>query len=115
MSRVDDDIEQLVEAGLLTERQAEAFILRDVELVPREATAESMGISTSTLDTTLGRARSKVEAAEATLEAVESIRHETLPEVCGNCGDRLGGSWTVIDEDPHCLECAGIDPEEAEI
>jgi len=110
---VESDTEQLADAGLLTERQAEAFVLRDIEACPRQATADEMGISVNTLDNTLSTARKKVRQAEATVDAVEKARHEDLPSTCGNCGDSLGGSWTVIDDDPHCFDCAGIDPAEA--
>jgi len=109
---VVDTISELAAAGLLTERQAEAFVLREIEAAPRQATADEMGISVNTLDNTLSAARRKVRQAEATVEAVQEARHEDLPSTCGNCGGRLGGSWSVIDGDPHCLDCAGVDPAE---
>ena len=110
--KVDEAIHEITRGGLLTERQAEAFVLREIEATPRQATADEMGISVNTLDNTLSTARKKVRQAEATVKAVEEARHEELPSTCGNCGDQLGGSWTVIDDDPHCLDCAGIDPAE---
>jgi len=107
-----DDIERLAAAGVLTERQAEAFVLRSIEAVPRSAAAESMGVSVNTLDNYVRTARDKIEAAERTIEAIEEIRHEDLPSTCGNCGDALGGRYTVVDDDPMCLECGGVDPAE---
>jgi len=71
---VDEEIQLLVDAGLLTERQAQAYIYREVELVPRDAAAEEMGISVSTLDDYRADAVAKVEAAEETLDTVEKIR-----------------------------------------
>lgn len=112
----EDAIAELADAGMLTERQAEAFVLRDVEAVPRSAAAESMGVSVNTLDNTLGTAREKVEKAQKTAEAVESIRHEEIPIECTECEAALGGPFSE-DEDGNalCLECAGIDPEDAQI
>lgn len=111
---IEDSIEQLADAGLLTERQAEAFILREIEACPRQATAEQMGISVNTLDNTLGRARKLVDQAEATAAAVEEIRHEDLPSKCDDCGSTLGGSWTTdADGNAICFSCAGVDPAEA--
>jgi formylmethanofuran dehydrogenase subunit E len=103
------DAERLAEAGLLTERQAEAFVLRRVEAVPREGAAQAMEISPNTLDEYLRAAADKIEAAEETLETLEEIRHEDLPSRCANCGDALGGRYTVEEGEPFCLPCAGIE------
>jgi len=105
-----DDVERLAAAGVLTERQAEAFVLRSVEAVPRSAAADSMGVSVNTLDNYVRTARDKIEAAERTIETLEEIRHEDLPTECSECGSTLGGRWTVVDDDPMCLECGGVDP-----
>ena len=107
---VADAIAELADAGLLTERQAEAFVLRDVEAVPRAAAADSMEVSVNTLDNTLGVARRKVERAQATAEAVEDIRFEDLPTECSECGDALGGPYSENEAgEAICLDCAGID------
>lgn len=112
---VEEDIEQLADAGLLTERQAEAYVLRDIELVPRQAAADAMEISVNTLDKRLGEARRKVEQAEATLDALDSIRFEEFPDACSECGSPLGGRWSENEDgDAVCLDCAGIDVQEAE-
>lgn len=109
MSDVDDAIERLAGAGLLTERQAEAYVLRDVELVPRSAAAESMGISVNTLDKRLSEARGKTEAAESTTEALQSIQSEDLPTECEECGDALGGRFSERDDgEAVCLDCAEL-------
>ena len=102
-------IDRLATAGLLTERQAEAFVYRELEQVPRPETAEEMGISVNTLDTQLAEARDKVEAAEETVEQVKQLRHRPIPEECSDCGAALGGRFATDDEDnPLCLDCAGV-------
>lgn len=107
---MEDDIQQLVDAGLMSERQAEAWVLRDLELVPRPAVAESMGISVNTLDKRLREARDKVEAAEATVEAVRDLRHEEIPSECDECGSALAGQWAETDHGQVlCPECAGVE------
>lgn len=115
---VDEAIEQLVDAAstggetadLLTERQAQAFVLRDVEAVPRAEAAEQMGIGKSGLDNQLYRARRKVEAAEDLLETIDSIRHRPLPDECADCGGALGTTFSANDDgEPICLDCAGVD------
>jgi DNA-directed RNA polymerase specialized sigma24 family protein len=78
---VEEEIEMLVESGLLTERQAQAYVYREVELVPREAAAEEMGISTSTLDDYRADAVEKVESARKILEAIEDIRDQAPDSV----------------------------------
>lgn len=73
---VEEEIEMLADAGLLTERQAEAFVYREIELVPREAAADAMGISPSTLDDYRADAVAKVDAATATIDAIEQLRDQ---------------------------------------
>lgn len=74
-----EEVDVLVTAGLLTEQQARAFVHREVELTPRKAAAEEMGITMSTLDDYRADAVQKVTAAQETAEAVESIRNQ-LPD-----------------------------------
>jgi len=69
-------IAEIVEAGLLTERQAEAYLLRDLEECPRQYSAECMSISVNTLDNTLAVARNKVEQAKTTVQIIESADNE---------------------------------------
>lgn len=63
---------RLSDPGLLTDRQALAYVLRDVEGVSRSESAERMGCSKSNLDTLLGRARRKLDQATSTL----AVLHE---------------------------------------
>lgn len=114
MTDVNEGIQRLHDAGLLTERQAEAFVLRDVEAVPRAAAADSMDISVNVLDKHLGTAREKVRTARATVEAVDDVRFEDVPESCAECGATLGGKWTTNEDgEAICIDCGDIDPEEA--
>jgi len=73
---VEEEIEILTDAGLLTKRQAEAFAYRRIELTPGYAVADELGISQSTLSDYVSDAEAKIEAAEATIEALEAIQHQ---------------------------------------
>jgi len=64
---------RLAAPGILTERQALAYVLRDVEGVPREEAADRLECSESNLDTLLGRARSNVDDAAATLSVLHGL------------------------------------------
>lgn len=104
---------EIAELGLLTERQAEVYINRDIATNPRKGTADALGISPNVLDKHLRAARDKVEAARATLEALEKIDrelHPPVPDECEECGAALGGAFSENEEGaPVCLECAGVD------
>lgn len=71
-----EEIELLADAGLLTERQAEAFVMRRVEATPGYAVADEMDVSQSTVSDYVRDAEAKIEAARATLEALDEIRHQ---------------------------------------
>jgi hypothetical protein len=108
---VEEAIDRLVADGLFSERQAEAYVFREIESVPRSATAAEMEISPNTLDKRLGEARRKVDEAEATLETIEDIRYRPLPDECADCGKPLHGRWYTNETgQPVCLDCAGIGP-----
>lgn len=64
---------RLAAPGLLTPRQALAYVLRDVEGVPRQEAADRMNCSTSTLDGHLGTAREKSKTARATVDALDRL------------------------------------------
>jgi len=62
------------------------------------------------LDKHLRKARDKVEAAEATVEALDAIHNRPIPEECAECDSALGGRWAEGDDgEPLCFDCAGID------
>ena len=103
-------VSRLAACGLLSERQAEAYVLREIEAIPRPEAADRMEISVNTLDSRLAEARQKVESAEATIEEIEAIRHRPLPDECADCGATLGGRWSESGAgEAICLDCAGID------
>lgn len=107
---IEEAIDRIASAGLLTERQAEAYVFRDIELTPRQATADHMEISVNTLDKRLGEARRKVENAEETLETINDIRHRSMPDECTDCGKALSDRWSADDDGKAiCLDCAGLE------
>lgn len=59
--------------GVVTYRQAVAWVLRDVEGVGREEAAERMDSSVSNLDTLLGRARENIKQARLTAGIVDEL------------------------------------------
>lgn len=77
---VEEEIELLSDAGLLTERQAEAYVRRRVELEPGYAVAEYMDISESTLSDYVSDAEEKMEAARKTVKAEQEIRFQAPPQ-----------------------------------
>lgn len=77
----DEAVELLVDAGLLTEQQAEAFVRRCIEAEPGYAVAEHMGIGESAVSDYKSTAEDKIEAAEQTLDALEKIRFQAPGDV----------------------------------
>lgn len=67
-------VRDLSSAGLLSDRQAEAYILRELEEYSRREAADLMSIEPSTLDEHLHKARQKVQAARRTVELLEVHR-----------------------------------------
>lgn len=76
---VEEEIEILVDAGLLTERQAEAYVHRRVEATPNYAVAEAMDVSESTVSDYVADAEAKIESARETIDAIEEIRFQAPP------------------------------------
>lgn len=75
-NQVESDISDLVDADLLTESQARAYVLVDRYDVSREDASSLMHISTSGLDKHLRAARDKIQAAEQTRDVLS----DDLPE-----------------------------------
>ena len=73
---VDEEIDMIGTPGLLTEREAEVFVLRDVKAVRRQEVASELGIAVSTVDNTLTRANRKIREAREALEAIDAVRHQ---------------------------------------
>ena len=76
---VEEEIEMLADAGLLTERQAEAYVQRRVEATPGYAVAEEMGITEPTVSEYVSDAEDKIGAARETLDALGEIRRQAPP------------------------------------
>lgn len=74
---VKEAIEMLADAGLLTERQAEAYVQRRIEAIPGYVVAEDMGISEPTLSGYVSDAEDKIEDATETLDVLEEIRFQS--------------------------------------
>jgi DNA-directed RNA polymerase specialized sigma24 family protein len=72
-------VDRLEGAGLLTERQAEAFVRVEFDGMTYQQAAESLGVKRSSFDGLLSAARSKVSAAQATVDAVDAM-HGYQPE-----------------------------------
>ncbi|AFH22629.1 hypothetical protein OSG_eHP31_00085 [environmental Halophage eHP-31] len=103
-----EEIDLLADAGLLTERQAEVYVLRRVEATPRSAVADELCIAEQTVSNTATRAQEIIDEAEATLDALEKIRDQT-PDDCSECGATLGGRYITDNRgEAFCLSCADV-------
>lgn len=70
-------IEQLAELKTLNRTQAEAYVLREIERVPREKAADRLDISKSALDNRVQTAKRRLRNAEETLELIEDLAGES--------------------------------------
>jgi len=68
VERAEDFAAALASDGLLTERQALAYVCRDVEGLDRARAAEVMGCSVNVVDKHLRAARDKLSSAVDTIE-----------------------------------------------
>jgi len=103
-------INKLSSAGLLPPRQAEAYVLREIKPTPNYAVAESMGVDDSTVSQYVTEAQNKIDAAEATLAALDEVRRRLVPDECEECGTSLSDRWaTGQDGRALCFDCAGAD------
>jgi len=64
---------RLADAGLLSKQQARAYVLRDVEEVPRQEAADRMGIEDTTLDSHRTAAKNKLKAASETADVLDEL------------------------------------------
>lgn len=69
----EEKIKLLAGGGLLTERQAAAYVHRRIEEHPREKSAEEMGIAVSTLDDYLRHAEDKIHMAKMTEKVLDVL------------------------------------------
>ncbi len=117
MGEFEDMIEEIADAGLLTEKQAVAYLGREIDHSSRRQIADYLDISPNTLDKHIRTAKDKVEAAEETLELIEEYeqrRYPSPPDECSECGGAIAGMYvTTEDGDALCSECADIDVDSA--
>jgi len=116
MGKFEETVEEIADAGLLTEKQAVAYLAREVDHSSREQVASYLDIKPNTLDNHRRAAIDKLEAAEETLELIdeyETKRYPDPPEACSKCGGTIGGVY-VQDDDGNaiCSDCSDIDPTE---
>ena len=71
---VEEEIDALATPGLLTEQQATAYVLREIEATPNYAVADEMGLSTGYVSKLVSVATAKLTAAEETLDALDRVR-----------------------------------------
>ena len=64
---------RLSEPGILSYKQAVAYVLRRVERVPRAESADALGCSESNLDTLVRRAETNIKSARTTLDRVDDL------------------------------------------
>lgn len=113
MGEFETLVEEIAEHGLLTEKQAAAYLGREIGMNSREQVAAYLDIAPSTLDNHLHRARVKVEAAEETLEILdeyEQRRYPPVPDNCDKCDSPITGPFITTDEGGVlCADCADVD------
>jgi transcriptional regulator len=108
----NEEIDLLADADLLTERQAEIYVYRRIEAVPRPAVADELGIAEQTVSNTATRAGEIIDAAEATLDVLDEIRNQ-VPDECSECGTALAGKFvTVTSGAALCLSCADVEADD---
>lgn len=102
-----NEAEDLESMGLLTERQAQAYLLRDVYGFDRSTSAEEMGVSESRVDNALREAHSKITSAKTTMNVIERVneRVDFSLDQCAKCGESMD-RFTFQRGRPVCLDCA---------
>lgn len=70
----DDPAGDVADADLLTERQAQAYIMRDIVGTTRKDAADRMDVTPNVVDKHLRVARDKVGAARATIDALDDLQ-----------------------------------------
>jgi DNA-binding CsgD family transcriptional regulator len=117
MGEFEDRVEEIADAGLLTERQAVAYLGREVDHTSRQQIASYLDCAPNTVDNHRARAVELVEAAEETLELItdyEEGRYPDPADECGDCGSTLAGSYVREAGRPLCWDCADVDRTDVE-
>jgi hypothetical protein len=92
-------ISALVDAGLLSSLEAEAYVRYVIE---GEHNVEEQPFSRSCVES----AKQKIAAARKSFSILNAYRYPKPPETCSECGSSLGDVWTTnLEETSLCLEC----------
>jgi predicted DNA-binding protein YlxM (UPF0122 family) len=104
------DAKAIADAGLLTEREAQAWVLLEVYDWSAGRAAEAMQVSKSRVYNARKQAQDDIQSARRTLNLLDRLSDdETLsPRFCAECGDALS-NWTVADGQVVCPSCAEAD------
>jgi len=93
-------INALVNAGFLSEMEAEAYIRSVIE---GENPDEQQSFSAVSVES----AKQKVAAAQESVEILNGYRDPESPNLCSKCGTEIGDIWTAnLEQVPICNECA---------
>lgn len=117
MGEFEDRVAEIVDAGLLTEHQAVAYLGREVEHMSRQQIAAHLDCAPNTVDNHRARAVELVEAAEETLKLIDDYEEARYPEPadeCSKCGSALAGSYVREAGRPLCWDCADVDRADVE-
>lgn len=104
------DARALAEAGLVTDREAQAYVLVNVHGWDVDRAADALGVGESRVYAARQAAEERLAAAEETQALLNELRAgdaDLLPSTCARCGDGLD-EWTVSEGDVVCLNCAGV-------
>lgn len=109
---VDGWCDRLVDAGLLTDRQAELVVRKYGRDESRQEIAEAMGVSLSRVDNLRRAVNDRLQKAEQTINAVWELRGAVnQPDRCDKCGSALQ-SFVQEGDRVLCPDCADVDPDQ---
>ena len=108
-------VDALHDTGLLTEKEASAFVYKEIECQPinvgGEVTIPHEFENICEFNSCLRHARETVGQAIWIYELIDAYRFPDFPEECTECGRSLGGTWVELSEEPgfFCRECGDLD------
>lgn len=73
---VGEMVAKLADAGLLTEREAQVYVLREVEGWRNHRVADDLDLSDSRVSDLKSQAETKIQKAEETLTALDAIQNQ---------------------------------------
>jgi len=114
-SSIDALAAQLDAETTLSQRQAEA-LAHEYFGVPRQKSADELGISVNSRDALLQRAKGKLEEARRLAQIDDALTrdYDEPAYECSECGSTLGGAYARdSDGQALCWDCAPVEREEA--